>query len=175
MNALGTGTLAAGITILMAGGAQALSCMRPQIEQSFNWWADAEERYYIGVGTLTALEPLPNIPDPGAMSFGGAEPRDLSAPFRFEGYLIGGSGDMPLDTTITVEIGCAGPWCGGFPADGTHGLMPLEVKDARNLSLRMGACPGTIFDASVEPTVRGCLAAGRCTESQNNHSETRSD
>lgn len=157
-----TGILAVCTSLAIAGNANALSCMPPQIESSFNGWAEARERYHIGVGTLTALAPLPEVPDAGALSFGGAEARDLSAPFRFEGYLVGGTRDLPLDTTITVEVGCAGPWCGGFPADGTHGLMPLKVTGQRDLSLQIGACPGAIFDASVEPVVRACMSAGRC-------------
>ena len=147
---------------LSTSSAFALSCAQPQIERSFNSWVDAEETYYIGVGSLKSTSALPEIPRQHFPSndFGKKEP--FSASYLFTGELLDGDQGYPVELPITINVSCIGPWCGGFPKEGTTGLMALRGVGLLNLTLDIHACPGAIFPAEVEPTVSACIRAGRC-------------
>lgn len=148
----------------LASPAAALSCIQPQIERSFNGWAEADERYYIGVGTLTPAEPLPQVPqgfDPLNPNF---ERDPVAATYSFSGRLLDGQAGVAFDMPITVKVSCVASWCGRFPEPGTSGLMALRGDGILNLTLEMHACPGSIFPAETEATVSQCILDGRCAE-----------
>lgn len=154
------------VLAVSASPALALSCMQPQVERSFNAWVDSEDTYYIGVGSITPLDPLPKTkgliePDGG---FGKKEP--VTARYLFSGELLDGERGHPYEMPITVSVSCIGPWCGHFPKKGTRGLMGLRGVGIQNLTLDIHACPGSVFPVDREETVSACMRAGRCAESE---------
>jgi len=150
--------------VTMAGSALALSCVRPSIEGSFNNWSTSPDRYYIVSGTLTPAGPLPPIPAPGR-AIAPIDTSDLRGVFRVQGEVLYANQTVPLDHYIWVRVGCAGPWCGGFPSTGTSGIMALKQLPDRTLELFSGACPGDIFgdDAETRSRIEQCLNGG-CAE-----------
>lgn len=159
--------LGAAVAVMgFVGSAQALSCLKPSVENSFNGWADSPDTYYIGKGTLTPLSPLPRIPDAGSAS-NGADTSNLRAVYRFDGEMIGLAGNTPISHVVWVRASCAGPWCGGFPSGGTSGILAFKHLPDYTLEASFGPCGGDLFkdrDGSVEAKVRSCMAAGRCPD-----------
>jgi len=152
-------------TLLVAGSAFALSCVRPSIEGSFQQWSDAPERYYIVSGTLTPVAPLPPVPSVADASRGPVDTTNLRGVYQIRGEVVYARQTVPIDHTIWVRVGCAGPWCGRFPGAGTSGIMALKQLPDQTLELYSGACPGDIFsdpDGSVQARVQQCLTTG-CT------------
>ena len=157
-------TATAMTTVLVAGSAMALSCMRPSIEQSFQGWSEASETYYIVSGTLTPAAPLPPVPSISAANRGNFDTSNLRGVYRVQGEVIGPVTSDPIDHYVWVRVGCAGPWCGQFPVAGTSGVMAFKQLPDRTLELRSGACPGSIFadgDGSVKARVQQCMT-GNC-------------
>ncbi len=150
--------------IFGASQAQALSCMRADIERSFNGWVEADETYYIGVGSLRPLGDVPDLPDAMDPTGGFEDKEPVTALYQFSGRLLDGRFGQPADLPITVSVTCLGPWCGNFPAAGAEGLMALRGVGIQNLTLDMHACPGSIFPADTEATVNECMRDGRCAE-----------
>ena len=148
----------------LASEAAALSCMQPDFGMAFANWRDAEQRYYLARGTLTPLGPVPEVPDVMAVQegmMGGAGMPDLAAPFRFEGVLIGEDGLYPRTEEVTVRVGCAGPWCGGFPGP-REATMALAIGEDGALSMEVGPCPGTMFEGVSAEAAQACLRDGAC-------------
>ena len=146
-----------------ASQAHALSCIRPEIERSFNRWVDSENSYYIGVGTLSPVGAVPDIPNATQQNdFDRREP--ITMAYTFTGRLLDGGRGVPVDMPITVSVSCLASWCGNFPAAGANGLMALRGTEVASLTLDMNACPGSIFPAETETTVSACIREGRCTE-----------
>lgn len=150
----------------VASQAAALSCMQPQIERSFNWWAEAEETYYIGVGSLEPTGLLPKVRSGMTPSESMGEREPITAEYAFSGRLLNGQNGVEVSLPITVEVTCLASWCGRFPQPGKTGLMALRGTDIQNLTLEMSACPGSIFPAETEATVNACMRAGQCDEPQ---------
>lgn len=151
------------MTVTMAGSAMALSCMRPSIETSYQWWSDAPERYYIISATLTPAGPLPPVPSMAAANTADIDTSNLRGVYRVQGEVLYGAQAVPLDHYIWVRVGCAGPWCGSFPTAGTSGVMALKQLPDRTLELFSGACPGDIFsdpDGTVKARVQQCMTGG---------------
>lgn len=156
-------TAVATTTLMVASSALALSCVRPSIEGSFQQWSDAPERYYIVSGTLTPVSPLPPVPSVGEANTGMVDTSNLRGVYQVQGEVVYGQQTVPIDHYIWVRVGCAGPWCGGFPSAGTSGVMALKQLPDLTLELYSGACPGDIFsdpDGSVQARVQQCLTTG---------------
>lgn len=146
--------------------ASALSCLEPTIEQSYNGWASSPDTYYVAKGTLTPLGPQPPVPDAGSASQG-SDTSNLRAVYRFDGEMVGIAGNTPISHIVWVRVGCAGPWCGGFPSGGSSGILAFKHLPDYTLEASFGPCGGDIFkdrDGSVEQKVRSCMAAGRCPD-----------
>ena len=152
---------AAGLA-LSASSAYALSCAQPQIERSFNGWVDSEDTYYIGVGALEPIGPLPKIASGYDASNLNSDREPVTAQYSFSGRLLNGEQGVPYTMPITVRVNCIASWCGGFPQSGKTGLMALRGVGILNLTLDIHACPGSIFPAETEKTVTDCIRAGRC-------------
>lgn len=150
--------------VVVSQQAHALSCAQPQIERSFNWWAEAEETYYIGVGSLDPIGPQPKNPSRMMLSDQNADRGPVAAQYTFSGRLLDGENGVPFTMPITIEVSCISSWCGSFPDPGTSGLMALRGTGVQNLTLERHACPGSVFPAKTETTVNQCIRDGRCTE-----------
>jgi len=154
----------AALTVFASTQAQALSCLKPSIEQSFNSWADSSDFYYIASGKLTPLGPLPPVPAPGTRVPGEERP-ELRAVYQFDGTLIGTQEDSPLSHVIWVRVNCLGDWCGGFPTDEESGVFALKNLPDMTLEANFSPCPGDRFldpTGEIETKVRNCMRAGRC-------------
>ena len=158
-----TAATTATTTVMMAGSALALSCVQPSIEGSFQTWSDSPERYYIISGTLTPARPLPPIPSASDASRGPVDTSNLRGVYQIQGEVVYAQQTVPINHYIWVRVGCAGPWCGGFPSAGTSGVMALKQLPDQTLELHSGACPGDIFpddSGTVKARVQQCMTTG---------------
>lgn len=145
------------ILALMAGQAQALSCMRPDL--AVTWWeiTHAPESYKVLHGTLTfdaGLMPVfdgqspPPPPGPGPV------------PAQFSGTHLAGDGTFSgqMERAVVLQPTCAGPWCGGLSRSPMQVLAFAEVQgDA--LVINLSACGGHVF---TDPTPEMLALVGAC-------------
>lgn len=146
---------------LIAGQAQALSCIRPDVARSYTEAADTTVPYIVILGTLThSSGPLPerDLTDP--------DPEEQSFPARFSGKALDSSGfGTDFSTRLTLELGCAGPWCAGLPDRSGEILAFVERRDSGYV-LRMGPCGGNFFPVPTGVMinkVEACHTGGDCT------------
>lgn len=151
---------ATALTLALTGQAAALSCARPDIKTSFGWWAESEDTFYIGVGTLQPLEPLLKVKRKAFADGSNSLPQ--SAEYRFKGEFIGPDFDVPTERPVTVTVSCLASWCGAFPKGKLPQLMAMKVGTYDELSISVGPCPGTFFPAETAATVKECMRAGSC-------------
>ena len=145
------------ILTVLAQPAAALSCMRPDIARTYAELDAAPESYALARGTLT-LDPEQVVRP--TLNEHAPEPYTLSA--TFQGHLPTAVGfNKPLTVPVTVEVGCAGPWCGA-PPDGASILFLEQRGDA--VVLKAGACPFYAFaaDAGTEAKALACLRGEGC-------------
>jgi len=151
--------LASLLSIGIAGQASALSCMQADVARTFEVANSADEQYVIAVGTIRLL-PGEKIPqqtgDPN-------EKQGYSVKASFAGRLAALDG-FTQDATfpLTVEVTCAGPWCGGVPL--TRVLAFIERRDGENVLVE-GPCPQFAVPATDENTAAAlsCLRGEECT------------
>ncbi|MEM9797783.1 MAG: hypothetical protein AAF919_14920 [Pseudomonadota bacterium] len=139
----------ASLAISLAGPAAALSCLRPTVETSFAAAHEAAEEYVIAVGSIRV--------DPGQKAppvVGGVQgARDLSLTGRVTGRLATLTGfDRSLDAPVTVEIGCAGPWCGSAPSEPS--ILFLQ-RTAEGYVLPEGPCPVFSLPLTLQDDMEG--------------------
>lgn len=153
--------LAALIPLLASGPALALSCLRPTVADSYAA-ADASDAAY-----LLVLGRIDLLPGQTPRSFDG---RRGGEDYTLQAYLTGTQGGTDgfrraVAFPLTLEIGCAGPWCGSVP-DGKV-LMFVERRGGEHV-LELGACPQFALSATPEIVARAsqCLADGPCAPLQ---------
>ena len=140
---------------ISAAPVSALSCMRPNLAQSFNNYAQAEETYVIARGEIAFSEPVPKYKE--------GEPRKVDAVLT--GAFLGQQGlgkvqDIPLE----IETDCAFVWCGNFPRPGTDLIAFIEKRNA-GYHLSISPCPGAFKTEPTEQEIRvlqRCLRRGEC-------------
>ena len=144
----------------LAQPAAALSCLAPSVATSFAAANAAEAEYVMAVGRFALLpgEAVPEQPDdPNAR-------QGYSVQTRFQGRTATNAGFTEEVTgDVTVEVGCAGPWCGAVPLGRV--LVFLERRgDA--LVLTEGPCPRFALDATAarEDEAIACATGGCATE-----------
>jgi hypothetical protein len=145
---------AIGITLL-AGPVSALSCMQPNITETFNSLADAPETYILALGTVTQTGPQQPLAD-------GREG------YRFAAHLTGmqvtQSGfDLPLDTDVEVQIACFDPWCGSVATD--QQLIAFVQTSDTGLTIAGDLCAFTVFAQPSPATIQqaeSCAAGQNC-------------
>lgn len=154
-------TILIGIFGLLTAPAQALSCVAPTPESSFERYDAAEEYYQIFTGTLRPLEPVPQ-------ASGYTEtPNPQTVLFRFTGQALTADNRRLTTQSFDVEVtpGCAGPWCAGYPDSSEHIYFfgAPETRGSRLYTYSPTACPGSQFSATFDNRQRlqKCLS-GRC-------------
>lgn len=121
-------------------GAQALSCMQPDIVASYTRAAEASEPYLVLKGKFR-FTPPPRQPVDNDTS-------EQTVPARFEGVALSRSDfNISYSRPVTLTLACAGPWCGWVEPD-TDAIAFVEQRGTE-LVLLEGPCPGQIF---YEPT-----------------------
>lgn len=146
------------VVLFITGPALALSCLRPSVATTFAGAAASDATYRLVLGKIDLLPgQIPRV-------FNGqtaGEPYTLKA--RFSGRQGGTDGfRRPVAFPVTLDIGCAGPWCGSVPRGEV--LMFVEARGADH-ALELGACPHFALPATPETIAqaRQCLAGGPCT------------
>jgi len=151
--------LLAATLAMIAGQSHALSCVRPDPVWTFSYLDDQPEAYFVVHGQLLFDETL--LPttvsndqrrrvDPIPARFVG---KSLSA----EGFVTDYMGDM------TLQIGCAGPWC-GTAQSGVDALIFVAAE--RPLTVEAGPCGGRIFESptpAVLDALTACMQGGPCS------------
>lgn len=146
--------LALVLSLALAGQARALSCVAPDPQTTFDRVAAAEETYYVAHGRFSFDETL--VP--------GLNGKPAAVRARFEGQSLTRDGfTAPFQRAVTLDIGCAGPWCGGIVA-GRDMLVFLERRDD-GLHLSLPACADTVFDTpdpGLLDRIATCFRQGFC-------------
>lgn len=141
-----------------AGQAAALSCMPVSVTGSFQAASASEAQYVMAVGRIQLL---PGQTLPGT----GDDPNDrqgYSVEARFNGRLAGAGGfEEEVAFPLTVQVECAGAWCGGVPVNRT--LAFIERRAGKNV-LVSEPCARFAIDATPERVEQAeiCLAGGPC-------------
>ncbi|GIT92725.1 hypothetical protein JANAI62_30380 [Jannaschia pagri] len=146
------------IACWIAGQAQALSCMRPTVQGTYLDADGRAETYVLALGRLT---PVPGQTRPAEP----ANPNDrvpYSLMTRFDGALATSDGfTRTARFDVRVDVGCAGPWCGGVP---TSKHLFFLKRDGATHSFESGPCPWFAFEPTVEnrADALACLNGGMC-------------
>ena len=149
------------LAILAAGQASALSCLRPDVAQSFTDAANADESYIVVLGRFDVPPgalPAPDLTD--------AEPEPVNVQAMFRGRQLQADGTFAgaLSVPVTLAQQCAGPWCGQMAQD--QRLLAFLVQSDEGLVLEVGPCPKWAFANPTEEmldTVAACVTGGDCT------------
>lgn len=155
MRALATAAL-----VLLAQPALALSCLAPNAARTFNDLVEAPEVYVLVVGTFTAPDGLPSLPE----GEGG------TAQMVLTGGVVTETGLNPVSTPVTVTTECAGVWCASFPTDGRAHLAFLERSAApAPPRLTVSPCPYRLLAAPTAqqmPALHLCMTQGTCSPNE---------
>jgi hypothetical protein len=147
--------------LLAAAEAAALSCAMPDPVQSFRMAQESPERYVVLHGRLTFDESLM----PGGFT---EQPQDGTGvpdmltdpvPARFEGFALGLDGfTRPLDTAVTLQPSCLGPWCGAM-GEGVWLLFAQVTEGGYRVAVE--PCGSWTFEAPTEAVLSQMAACMR--------------
>lgn len=149
-------------SLAMAAPALALSCLRPDVTQSFQNAAEREEVFVMALGELTRTGP--DVATPNDIQIGTDLPANYAFPARFTGRGASGGGFLTaLTVDVTVEVSCVSAWCGGVPLD-SYALVFLR-RDADGYVFEAGLCDPFSYTNPTEHDlmeVIGCLNGASC-------------
>lgn len=150
------GLMAGGLaSFLLAAEAIALSCVPPNMAQTFNQLNDVPEPYALMIGTFEPTGPLPQ-PQPGV---------PMAANFIFQGSQVGqGFLAQHQHWPVLVETKCLASWCGGFPQPRDTMMVFLENRGGQYV-YKPGPCdPMAKSWPSREQVdaVQRCMTYGEC-------------
>ena len=158
------GALAFTAALAAALPAAALSCMRPDPVRLYTQARDAEARYRIVHGTLTAQETVRKRKTTGNDRF---NPKPVHVKARLQGMQLGAGGfATPIDTPVTVTLACFASWCGGWPRSGQM-LMSVEEGKDGGLIVTSDPCGSQIYPKPTRAELRRvltCHKGGSCAE-----------
>lgn len=148
-------------SMLIAGQANALSCLRPDPARTFQAAADSTDTYVVLRGSLSFDEKL--MPEFDGMSWPGELP---TVPALFQGMALGPDGfTIRYQTELLLQPSCAGPWCGGmYPSD--DAIAFARDNGAGVYVIDLGPCPMWVYDtpdAVVVGTITQCMSGGLCS------------
>ncbi|WP_099824296.1 hypothetical protein [Oceaniglobus indicus] len=126
------------MVLAMAGQAAALSCRAPDAQRSFDAAAKSDGNFIVVHGRFAF--------DAGELPRGDNQSQQppVAIPARFEGAGLTVEGfTTPLAMGVTLNVSCAGPWCGGIGADIDY-LAFLERRIGGYV-LEIGPCPQWAF------------------------------
>lgn len=141
---------------VLAQPALALSCAPADLSRDFRAAAESEDTWVVVEGVVTPdRASLPTSSDDKGV------PRTLNA--RLKGMSLGAGGFVnEFDADITVNVTCAGPWCGSVPSGKV--LAFLRQQDG-TLVMTSGPCPAMLYanptDAQKAEIV-ACVTEGSC-------------
>lgn len=141
-----------------ASPALALSCMQPDVANSYTWAAEAEAPYVVLLGEFQFRA--------GTKSRGNSDGQTVPPVVaQFSGRSLGDGGfTRPFSGAVTLAPACAGPWCAGLPEPGI-GLAFAEVMADGTYQVALGPCGGRYFPgprAGEAARVEACHRGERC-------------
>ena len=145
---------------MIAGQAQALSCMRPDPISTFNQVAEAAESYYVLYGTLTFDEDA--LP-PTFIDRPGADPAPIPARFNGKGLTRDGFTSDYISPAF-LQVDCVANYC-GTAQSGVEALYFVRA-DNSPVVMTAGACGGMIFaepSQAVLDQLTTCMQGGSCS------------
>lgn len=152
--------LLAAMIATVAGQVHALSCIRPDPIETFQRLAAAPESYFVLYGEMTFDEA--ELPAGVSMDQFRA-PDPISARFEGKGLTRAGfTNDYVSD--VTLQIGCAGPWCGSARS-GVDAVYFVAATDPP-VTMQAGPCGGMIFEEpsdAVLEMLTTCMQGGACS------------
>lgn len=133
--------------VLLPTAAAALSCSVPNAAQSVEYAMTSGSSVRVVEGTLVSS---------GFFGLG----------YRLEGSeLRRGGWQAGFDEDIDVDTVCAGPWCGHDPKTPETALFLLRQDPSGDLTLTIGPCGGTTFeapDAAQKDALLRCVRNKAC-------------
>ncbi|MEQ9036915.1 MAG: hypothetical protein RIE24_00990 [Silicimonas sp.] len=148
--------------LLLAGPAQALSCLPPDAVRLYTQAAESEDLFAIFIGRLDPEIPIevPEIPNDGTLH----EDQEATTRTRLTGHLLGPDDfTRPVDQEIDVRVTCLSIWCGSPITD-------RDILGALRLTgdvpeLEIGPCGSNAMvleQADLDALLR-CHRSGDCT------------
>ena len=145
-------TIAAIALATLAGQAQALSCMRPTIPDSFERAAQVPEDIYVLKGSLTFDEDL--LPETDMLN---QEQNPAPIAAHFKGMALNLEGfTTRYARPVTLQPLCFGPWCGGAASGEEAIIFAKAVGD--DLVVEANPCGGNIFYNVTRQTEQQAVA-----------------
>ncbi|MFZ3581602.1 hypothetical protein ACOI1H_05440 [Loktanella sp. DJP18] len=140
--------------ILLAGQAQALSCLAPDPLASFTNASASDMPYLVLTGDLAT---------PSAT--GVTEPQPTTRTAQLTGFELTADGfTVPFDGEVLLDVTCAGPWCGALPASGP--IVAFARIDGPVPVIEMSACGGWLFadpDQATLDHLTECMNGKTCS------------
>ncbi len=143
------------IAVLAGTQAQALQCLRPDPVRSFQAAMAAAETYVVLRGTVAEAEILiPPAKD---------ETQPYPVPVWFIGHILTVDGfTQALETPMTVQINCTGPWCGSMLPEVE--VIAFAKVVAGTYVIDAGPCETWVFQPTplVEDVLTSCIRGAAC-------------
>lgn len=153
--------IAAAMIMALPVEAFALSCMRPNVEQSFKFANKRPETFIVAHGHLKRVGP--NSAQPAERKVLGQKGTPYRFKAEFRGKVAGHKGFGPTRILpVTVDVKCSGPWCGGDSL-AKSGLYFLRKDNANAYTLEATACASYFFKKPSKAdlqSVIGCFSGG---------------
>jgi len=125
--------------MLIGQGAQALSCMLPDVSTKFHDLSTAQSVFLVVHGAVTFDERALPKTDHSTLK---RKTKDI--PATIKGHLLTPAGYVSkFERDIVLQVDCLGPWCPN-PKSGEPYLAFLK-KTAQALTLELDACGGNGF------------------------------
>lgn len=145
---------------LFGAQVQALSCTRPNVAQSFNWFQEAPETYRLMIGQIKMPRKIAQY----------VEGKPRAARAVATGAFLGRTGLGKQQTVpVIIQTHCVGPWCGGFPTDMTDDVIMYLKRTKDGDVIDIHACPHGFGQLATQMRVtllRKCLRRGTCTNTE---------
>ena len=145
---------------LVAGQAEALSCVQTDVARTFQSLAESDATYFILRGALS----FKASEMPRGDREDGEEPDPVLGRFAGKGLSLNGF-DIPVESSIILQPSCIGPWCGAtHPSDDVL-IFVREDPSSNAYVLDLDECHWQIFHNPTKEMTRRlvtCLEGGNC-------------
>lgn len=148
----------AALLLVLAGQAQALSCVQPDVARSFQHADASEDAYVVLLGTYSFdAAKLPQVDWDNQMD----TPPETKIAARFKGLSLTADGfTRPFESAVTLNALCLGPWCASPQPD--RRVLSFVQKSGEAYVFEASPCGGYGFwdptdvdIARVEACMRG--------------------
>ncbi|WP_323765922.1 hypothetical protein [Marinovum sp.] len=147
--------------LLWSTGAQALTCLPPDVAATYREAAESTDRYTVVVGALTFDETQLPVTD---MANQQNTPPETRIAARLTGEALTRAGfTFPYDREITLNAQCFGPWCAGAVSGAEY--LAFVNLDRAVPEVAITPCGGFAFGQPTEAMrqrVIACFNGGDC-------------